>query len=463
MSTPTLVRLAELACAVRFDALPAAVVARAKSLILDTLACAYGGFASDASVAVRAAIADAGGHPQSTMIGSGTRHSMAQATLANGTMLRYQDSNDYVFARDPAHPSGNLAAVLAVAERVGASGPAMIAALVAAYEIHLRFAEHAGDPTIWGRGWHHGTNAQFAAAAAAARLLGGDTVDPLRVAHAMAIAGSHHNTLAQLQSGSISMIKATAEAWVAKGAVEAAVLAQHGVTGPLSLIEGRHGWADSVAGRVDLDALTAPLGSDWRLSRVCIKPYPAVASAIAAAAAAIDLHAEVAPRLGDIERLTVHLPAYALGTPSGNPDRRHPANKESADHSFYYCAAVALADGACGEAQFSPERIADPALAALLARTELVADEAFAAAWPGRAGGAITVRFADGTVRTRRCDAPPGHPDNPLSPPALMHKFHESADPVLGVRRAAALAARVATLEDCPDVRDFTPALGPAG
>lgn len=460
MTAPTvLTRLAELACSVRFEDLPRPVLEAAKALILDTLGCAYGGFGSDVSRAVRAVIDEAGGHPQATIIGAGAKASMAQATLANGTMLRYQDSNDYYFARDPAHPSGNLAAALAVGEHVGCSGATLIAALVAAYEVHLRFADCAGRPALWGRGWHHGTNAQFSAAALASRLLDAGTTNPLRAAHAMAIAASHHNTLAQLQSGDISMIKASAEAWVAKGAVEAALLAARGVTGPLALIEGRHGWADSVAGEVDLDALLAPIGGEYRLSRVCIKPYPAVATAIASVAAAIGLHARCRDRIGDVARVVVHLPAYALATPSGNPDRRYPATKESADHSFYYCAAVALRDGACDEAQFSPQRLADPALRELLAMTELQPDEALTRAWPKAAGGAVTVHLRNGDVLHERRAAPPGHPDNPLSPIALADKFHRHADPVLSHAGAVRLWEQVATLEDCLDLRDFTPAL----
>src|SRR5262249_19026619 len=148
----------------------------------------------------------------------------------------------YYFARDPAHPSGNLAVAVAVGEREGRSGKDLIAALVAGYEIQLRLCDFAGTPSLWKRGWHHSTNAQFSSAAIAALLSGADAA---HTAHAMAICVSHQNTLAQLQSGAVSMIKGTAEAWVAKAGVEAALLAHHGVTGPLPIIEGAAGWAAS--------------------------------------------------------------------------------------------------------------------------------------------------------------------------------------------------------------------------
>ena len=114
---------------VRYEDLPRAVIDRAKALILDTLGCAFGGFTAHVSQAVLKMVSELGGAPQSTVLGSGKRTSTPLATLANGTMLRYLDSNDYYFARDPAHPSGNLAVGLAVGERVACSGKELIAAV----------------------------------------------------------------------------------------------------------------------------------------------------------------------------------------------------------------------------------------------------------------------------------------------------------------------------------------------
>src|ERR1700754_198891 len=205
-------RLGALMHSVRFEDLPADVISDTKARVLDTLGCAFGALNSDVGQAVRRMAADCGGTPQSTLIGTGEKTSAPLATLVNGSLLRYLDSNDYYFSRDPAHPSGNLAAALAVSEREHRSGRDLIAALVAAYEIHLRLCDFAGEPSLWRRGWHHGTNAQFSTAATAARLSGDDA---LRTAHAMAIAGSHQNTLAHLQGGAISLIKGAAEGWVA--------------------------------------------------------------------------------------------------------------------------------------------------------------------------------------------------------------------------------------------------------
>jgi 2-methylcitrate dehydratase len=455
----TLQALAGLAHEGRYDQLPGEVVRHAKRLILDTLGCAYGALDSDVGKALRRFADDTGGAPQSTMIGTGRKTSAAVATLVNGAMLRYLDCNDYYFGRDPAHPSGNFAVALAVAERERRGGKDLIAALVAAYEIHLRLADHAGEPSLWRRGWHHGTNAQFSASALAARLSG---LDPLRTAHAMAIAGSHQNTLAQLQSGAISMIKATAEAWVAKAAVEATLLAEHGVTGPLALMEGPNGWADTVAGKVDIAALTQPLDGRYRLLETSIKPYPVVATALAPVRAAIALHRAGLPPVDTIERIVVRLPSFALRTPSAHPDRRYPAGIESAQHSFYYCTAVALRDGACGDAQFQPRKLNDPALRELLARIVLQEDAELDTRWPQAAGGGVELHLRDGTVQRHICPYPPGHPRMALSDKELADKFLAYAVPVLGRSRALSLHDAVLQLETYDDLGNFAPLLSPS-
>ena len=451
--TGALEALAALMHSVRFEELPPEVVSAVTARVLDTLGCAFGALDSDVGRAVRRLAADCGGAPQATLIGTGEKTSAPLATLVNGSLLRYLDSNDYYFSRDPAHPSGNLAVALAVGEREHRSGRDIIAALVAAYEIHLRLCDFAGEPSLWRRGWHHGTNAQFSSAALAARLAGDD---PLRTAHAMAIAASHQNTLAQLQSGAVSMIKGTAEGWVAKAGVEAALLAHHGVTGPLALMEGAAGWAACVAGAVDFDALCAPLNGRYRLLETSIKPYPAVATAVAPIRAAIELHRAGLPPLGEIERIVVRLPAFALGTPSAHAGRRYPEHIESAQHSFYYCPVIALLDGACGEAQFVAAKLAGAQLRELLAKVELNEDAELTALWPQSAGGAVELHLRDGSVRSHRCPYPPGHPRLALTEQELATKFHDYADPVLTRAGALALRDAVRDLAACPDLREFT-------
>ena len=438
--------LAALVHGVRFEDLSGEVVRETKRLVLDTLACALGGVHGRPAEIVGHVVRGLGGVPEASLIGGG-RTSCALATLYNGTLLRYLDLNDYYFGLDSAHPSGNLAAGLAVAQRAGRDGRALIAALVAAYEVHLRLCDVAAAPGISARGWHPATNAQFSSAALAARLLG----DDLSVtANAIALAGSQNNTLAQMQRGDLPMSKAVAEAQIAKGGVEAALLAAAGLTGPAEIFEGVAGWAGAVAGGVDFAALVAPTGQRFRLMETCMKPYAAVAGAMAPIQAAIDLRLLDGIAAGEIAAVRVHLPAVTARK-AADPKKLAPKDKETADHSVHYCVAVGLLDAACGPAQFSDARIGAADVAAMIGLMTVVVDEALTALWPA-AGGAVVVELRDGSVVERRHRQPPGHPANRIDDAALARKFHELADCVLTRAQAEAAMAEVDALERAPDL-----------
>ena len=438
-------RLARLVQAVRFEDLPPDVVRYTKVLILDSIGCLIGGLDSAPAGIARNLVEGLGGKPVATVVGAGLKTSPALAAFANGTALRYQDFNDAYGARDAAHPSGNLPVALAVAEAEKLSGRDMIAGLVAAYEVHVRLCDSAGEPSLKQRGWHHTCNLQFAATALAARLL---TDDPAIIANALAISATHQNTLSQIQHGDISMIKATADAWVAKGAVEAAMLAKGGLTGPDEIFEGQAGWTAGVAGTVDYDRLLAPLGGTFGIMQARIKSFAVVGPAQAPVQAAVDMRDDgIAP--DGIERLIVLLPERVVNDPAVD-GKRFPTNRETADHSFHYTAAIALLEGACGEAQYAPEKIASPAVRALLEKTTLEADPEFSRGHRG--GGGIRTILRDGQTVEKRYAIPPGHPENPLTDVQLARKFDQLTEPVFTAERGKAIKRAVLELETCADV-----------
>ena len=450
---PTFVRdrLAELVHRIRYQDLPAEVVHEAKRLILDTLACALGGYRSEPGRIARRIAQELGGNAEATIIGEDRRTSCVLATLVNGTLIRYLDSNDYYFGQDSAHPSGNLAPALAVAEKMGRGGSDVIAALVVAYEIQLRLCDVVAAPGISGRGWHPGTAMQFAAAALAARLM---SDDPRVTANAMAIAGSQNNTLAQSQRGHIPMMKATVEASIAKGGVEAALFAVGGLTGPEEIFEGVAGWGKTVAGSLDFAALVAPIGGRYRILDACLKPYAAVAGAMAPIRAALDLATRERLPIADIESIVIRLHANAAKKAATDAAKLFPQDKETADHSFQYCIAVSLLDGACGPAQFTAGRIAAADVKELIAKTRIESDADLTALWPQASGGGVIVRLRDGRVLQKTYKFPPGHPRNRLGDADIERKFFELTDGMLTAARAQRVIDEVWKFENCQRIGD---------
>ena len=448
--------IAERTLEVQFEDLPAEVIAQAKSIVLDTLGCALGGLNEGPTIAVRRLVRELGGNSEATIIGSKERTSCTLANSANGTALRCLDTNDYYFGRDPAHASGNLAPLLAVAERVEVSGSAMLAAYVAAYEIQFRLCDHAGDPSLWDRGWHHATNMSIASAAATAKLLG---FSQKKVAEAISIASTHGNILTESMRGKMASIKATIEAVAAKGGVEAALMAEHGLTGPETIFEGDYGWGRAVAGIIDRDGLVAPFDGKYKIMSARIKPFPAFSPAQGLIEAALDIYNRHHPKPEDIVSIEGRFPEQIFKWPTADDGKAMPTNREMADHSPLYLMAVALTDGACGPKQFTAARLSDTSVRDLMSKGKMVPDAHMTTYYKKATGASVTVELKDGQTLNSLCAIPPGHPENRLSKEQLEKKFMNYAEPAVGAAAARRIIAAVSQLEMISNMREFMPVL----
>jgi len=108
-------RLARYCHSLTFKDLPETVVHEVKRRVLDSLGCALGAWNAPPcrfarQVAQRVKIVRG-----ATLWGTGHKTLPELATFANGGLVRYFDFNDTYLAKEPAHPSDNIPAVLAVA------------------------------------------------------------------------------------------------------------------------------------------------------------------------------------------------------------------------------------------------------------------------------------------------------------------------------------------------------------
>src|SRR3989454_886198 len=142
MSQPLANHLADYAGRLRFDELPAPVVHEAKRRFIDSLATAVGAMDADAYAIARRCALRVQGQPGAGLLGGG-QSSVEWATFVNGLLIRYLDYNDTYLSLEPAHPSDNLAPVLAVGEYASVGGRELITAAVLAYEIQCRLCDAA--------------------------------------------------------------------------------------------------------------------------------------------------------------------------------------------------------------------------------------------------------------------------------------------------------------------------------
>ena len=153
---PTVTRqLATFASDLRYQKLPSEAVAAAKIAVLNIVAAALGGAQTRIGrLHTGLAKETGGGIKDATLIGDGTRVSRPMAAYANGGLafaLDYEDVCQYVIHAGPIV----IPAVLAVGESLGASGKAMIAGVVAGYELGTRIGwsmqpTPARGAQVWG-------------------------------------------------------------------------------------------------------------------------------------------------------------------------------------------------------------------------------------------------------------------------------------------------------------------------
>lgn len=409
-------RLAAWVADLRAEDFAPRAIEQAKLVLLDTIGCGLAARDDDSARAVLATLASLGDKPQCTVLGQAEKMSAPNAVLANGTLIRTLDLNDYVVGAHPVsgarggHPSDNIPVALAAAELAGSSGRELLAAILIGYEIYGRGKALMRPDSPWDGISISG----LAAPAMAGRLLG---LDKEKLAHAIALGAARAPTPVGVREGAISAAKSIANALIAQSGMQAALLAAAGVTGPLDLFEAERGLSAVFAHASESasEIFGAPLPAESFISRVAIKAYPCFAGGQSAVAAALALHRQIG---GDIDSLAGIRASFAdlpiVQRQLADPGRIAPASREAADHSLHFLIAVSLIDGTFGLQQFVGERWNDPKVRALMARLDMTTDADLARRGSGAYPCALHATGRDGRHHAAEVLAPPGFsPDGP--------------------------------------------------
>jgi 2-methylcitrate dehydratase PrpD len=430
----------------RHQDLPAEVVAKLKTLILDALGVIGGAARAEGIPVLNARLARWETQGSASGLIGRRRYSPPTAALANGAACHALDFDDQ---HDPARVHTNcvtLPALLATAEDgASVSGREFLLAYAISAELHARFGLAAWDSL--GKGWHPTmVFGALAAALGAGRLLG---LDAAGLNNALGLAFHQASGSAQsMRDGVLS--KRLGAGFAARAAVLAAALAADGLTGTRRTLEGSAGLVSLYErGEFDAGLLFDGLGTRWRILEYSLKPYPCCRCNHTAIGIGIDLHhrgiraeaveaAEI--RLGHTNWLTV-----------GEP---YDARRDSVVHAQFnaaYSFARSLADGKVGLASYQRPAITDPAVAALAARTAVVADPVIdpAAIEPAR----VIVTLQGGQAIEVARETIKGSPQEPMTDEEVLAKFRGCLEFGLGASRLQAdrLAAAVREIESATD------------
>jgi 2-methylcitrate dehydratase PrpD len=434
--------LAAFAANLRFDDIPQPVLRRAEDLFLDWFGSALAGKTGRPVQVIESFARQMG--PQDgpcEILISRRRSTPLFAAMVNAASSHFAEQDD-VHNGSVFHPAAVVFPVaLAVAQSIGASGRALLAASVAGYEVGIRVGEFLGRSHY--KIFHTtGTAGTVAAAAAAGHLL---RLTPEQMLHAFGSAGTQAAGLWEfLRDAADSKQLHTAHA--AQAGLGAAYLAHEGFTGARRILEGAQGMAAGMSHDADPARLTDRLGERWALAETSFKFHASCRHTHPAADALLQVVTAHALRPDDIARVTarVHQGAIDVLGPVVDPRTVHQAK-----FSMGTVLGLIAEFGNAGLREFD-SFYNDPRMAAFRARVEMVLDTEVDQAYPARWIGKVTVHTVDGRTLEGRVDEPKGDPGNTLSREELEHKalrLAEFADAASPLEMRAAFA-RIWALAD---------------
>ena len=359
--------LAAFAAALRYDDIPAPVIAMTKACVIDAVAVALFGSSLPWSNSVENFARHVGSGGASTILSPQLRRASAPAAaLANGTFAHAFEFDNLRQPSVGVHPGSTATlGALAVAEECGASGREFLTALVAGNECMLRTGL-AAKQTSELMGFHApGQTGVFGSAIAASRIM---KHDAHRTTMAIGIGGSLcSGLLAFAKAGNGGMVKRLHMGRAAEGGVTAAYLAARGFEGPDVLLEGKFGYLDVYARDGDPKLLTDGLGTRWESLNIWFKMFPCHVTAQALVRAIRELQREHRFGPQDVTRIVIETSEKVLS----HHAERAPQDVGTAQYSVPFSVALSLFRDPADPRAFLDGPQQNPAILDLCRRIEL--------------------------------------------------------------------------------------------
>ena len=438
--------------------LPADVVDAGKKSILDGIGLALSGAVAESGQLVRRHLEQIGLQPgAATVIGSTMKVNPRFAAFANGVGIHADDYDDtqlavasdrvYGLLTHPTAPA--LPAALAVGEAQDASGRDVMLAYHVGVEVECKIAE-AIAPRHYQAGFHTtATCGTFAAAAAAARLMG---LDAEATARALSLAASQS---AGLRENFGTMTKPFHAGRASESGVAGAQLASIGWTATDRILEAPRGFFNAAGGGFDEAAIRGTLGAPWTFSMpgISIKPHPSGSLTHPGMTEMLRLIRVNGIKASDVVRVRV-------GTNSHMPNtliHNHPRNELQAKFSMQFSMAILLIAGRAGLSEYTDEIVLRPDVQAMMDRIEFGVDASAEAAGYHKMTTVLDIDLTDGRRISGQADFGKGSPADPMSFAEVAEKFHEcAAYGHLPRDKADSVVSMVCDLESLPSIRQLT-------
>ncbi|WP_223191181.1 MmgE/PrpD family protein [Paraburkholderia panacisoli] len=440
-------QLARYMVSARSNPLPDPVVLACKHRILDTFGAMVSGSRMKPGTMAVNYVRGLGGEPQASVVGAPFRTTAINAALANA-MCAHSDETDDFEPVTKAHPGSSVVpAALALAEREGSSGEALIRAVTLGYDMACRLLMALGPDLV--RGTHRsaeGTASTFGALGAAASLA---QLDELRMRYAISYSAQQVSGLWSWVKDKDHIEKAFDFAGMgARNGVTAVDMVQAGLTGVYDVLDGTNNLFIALSTSPKPQAMLDGLGSRFYVTETAIKTYSVGYPIQSPLDALLTLRKQYGLTPDNVRSIVVKIPTDAEGIVG---DSAMP------DVNCQHLVALALVKGAVSFADSHDVALMhDPRIVAQRAKVTVTPDAALMDPAAPR-GAIVEVTLTDGRKVDHFTKFPPGTKENPLNTEAVNAKARDLMAPVLGARKTDQLIDRINTLESVDNVRQLRP------
>ncbi|QKM64957.1 2-methylcitrate dehydratase [Polynucleobacter tropicus] len=376
-----------------------------------------------------------------TVAGADQKSFSRAAAFLNGTISHIAEFDD-IFRDGAYHPAcPTISAAFALAEAHDDSLLNLLKAIIIGYEVSTRISKVI-QPSHYQYFHTTGTVGVFGAAAACAYLL---RLDAGKACDALATAGTFASGLQQAFR-SDSMTKPMHAGHAAEVGLNAALLANAGMTGTPDLLEGDAGFGAALCKNPRWDLVLEDLGHGWNIEHMTFKNhgccghnFPAI-DAVSHLLSAYPIDAEKITQIRvGAYKPTVDVCHYV-----------HPQSPFEAKFSLTYTVSARIILGRVREMAFLPTALDNPRIRAMEKKIKLFVDPECAAKFPVHRSAKVEIEMSDGSIYTHHQHTRHGDPDEPLTDQELLDKFQELAEPRVGMELAKHLSDE---LMESPDVK----------
>lgn len=424
------VKLAKYIKELKYEDLPQKTIDNTKRLFLDMYGCMIAGSSTDAVPELVEMVDDWGGKEESSLFMYGNKLPAPYAGLVNTVMSHARDFDD---THDPAVLHTSVVVIPAclaaaqIAEEHGhkVDGKELIAAIVGGIDVHCKLSKSFTLSVPQSGFTYTALCGYFAAAAAAAKLIG---LDEEGIINAIGLVYTQAGGTNQAAMDAV-LAKRCQPGLATMGGIISAVMASKGITGVKNVFDGKNGFYYTyMKGNCKPEIFFDTLGKEYEVDALSYKPFPCCRFNHAAITLTRKMMADYDIRPEEILAVDIETTAGTYKTICEPLEmRRNPDSPVCAQFSLPFTVSCQLGTGSVALENFTQEGIYDKRIRDIIGKVTPVVSEELEEKY-GRGCGAvrITIKTTRGTF-TDFGEEAKGSPTNPMSIEDIEEKVHSCA------------------------------------